>query len=175
MAGFGRSAFRESSQQRIIVGVGDMSVSNLKHSILSTYALGSCVGVVSYDRESLVAGMLHMMLPDSTIAQAEAEQHPLVFVDTAMERFHQALQSQGVCWASTRWVIAGGANVMAASDIFRIGEKNLEALKLKFLDFGWPIDHEFTGGLTNRTLHLDLTRGVLQVCLSNEVKEVVLS
>ena len=35
--------------QRVVIGVGDMSVSNNPAITLSTYALGSCVAVAAYD------------------------------------------------------------------------------------------------------------------------------
>ena len=39
--------------QRVVIGVGDMAVSNNSIVTLSTYALGSCVGVIAYDPAEL--------------------------------------------------------------------------------------------------------------------------
>ena len=50
--------------QRIIIGVGDVAVSNNQQVVLSTYALGSCIGVIAYDPFTKVGGILHLMLPD---------------------------------------------------------------------------------------------------------------
>ena len=54
--------------QRIVVGVGDMAVSNNTNMTISTYALGSCVGIVAFDPFVNVGGILHIMLPDSTLS-----------------------------------------------------------------------------------------------------------
>ena len=58
--------------QRLVVGVGDMIVSNNAASTLSTYALGSCVAIAAYDPVVKAGGLLHIMLPDSTISPAKA-------------------------------------------------------------------------------------------------------
>lgn len=57
----------EEYMNKRIVGVGDMIVSNDPEDIIVTYALGSCLGVVIYDPVANVGGMLHAMLPDSTL------------------------------------------------------------------------------------------------------------
>ena len=62
--------------QRVIIGVGDMAVSNNPQVTLSTYALGSCVGVVAYDPVARAGGILHLMLPDSTISPEKAVAQP---------------------------------------------------------------------------------------------------
>ena len=54
--------------QRVVVGVGDLGASNNSMLTLSTYALGSCVAVVAYDPTTKASGLLHLMLPESTIS-----------------------------------------------------------------------------------------------------------
>ena len=51
----------------IVVGVGDMKVSNDSESMLVTYSLGSCIGVAIYDPVIKVGGLLHYMLPESSL------------------------------------------------------------------------------------------------------------
>ena len=58
--------------QRVVIGVGDMAVSNNDTVTLSTYALGSCVGIVAYDPNSHAGGILHIMLPDGSISPDKA-------------------------------------------------------------------------------------------------------
>ena len=62
--------------QRVVVGVGDMAVSNNPQMVLSTYALGSCVGIVAYDSVMKVGGLLHILLPDSTLSPQKAAAQP---------------------------------------------------------------------------------------------------
>ena len=79
--------------QRVVIGVGDMAVSNNTQVTLSTYALGSCIGVVAYDPVVKVGGILHMMLPDSSISPEKAVQQPAMFADTGLPLFFRALFS----------------------------------------------------------------------------------
>jgi chemotaxis protein CheD len=51
--------------QRVVIGVGDMAVSNNRNSVLSTYALGSCIGLIAYDPVAMCGGILHLMLPEA--------------------------------------------------------------------------------------------------------------
>jgi len=52
---------------RTVVGVADVAVSSNPEDTLITYSLGSCIGVVIYDPAAKVAGLLHYMLPESTV------------------------------------------------------------------------------------------------------------
>ncbi len=52
---------------QIVVGISDLKVSGNIGDVLITYALGSCIGVAVYDPSVKVGGLLHYMLPDSSI------------------------------------------------------------------------------------------------------------
>ena len=58
--------------QRVVVGVGDMAVSNNVSTVLSTYALGSCVGIIAYDPGVKCGGILHLMLPEAAVSPQKA-------------------------------------------------------------------------------------------------------
>ena len=51
-----------------------------------TYALGSCLGITAYDPVAKVGGLLHVMLPLSSIDPGKASQRPYMFVDTGLPR-----------------------------------------------------------------------------------------
>ena len=53
-----------------VVGVGDCCVSGDPDAVLVTYALGSCIAVVIHDPVSKVGGLLHYMLPESSLSTA---------------------------------------------------------------------------------------------------------
>ena len=48
---------------KVVVGVGDLAVSNNPSAVLTTYSLGSCIGVTIYDPVTRAGGLLHAMLP----------------------------------------------------------------------------------------------------------------
>jgi chemotaxis protein CheD len=145
--------------QRVIIGVGDMAVSNNPQVILSTYALGSCVGVIAYDSIAKVGGILHLMLPDSTISPEKAIKQPAMFADTGLPLLFRAMAGLKAERHRVRLFVAGGAGMLAGSDPFKIGERN----SAKTLDFltknGLAIRHREIGGSINRTVHLEVGSG----------------
>ena len=48
-------------ERKLVIGVGGMAISNNQAMILTTYSLGSCLGVTIYDPVSHVGGLLHAM------------------------------------------------------------------------------------------------------------------
>lgn len=145
--------------QRVVIGVGDMAVSNNTQVTLSTYALGSCVGVVAYDPVTKVGGILHMMLPDSSISPDKAAQQPAMFADTGLPLFFRALMGLKAERGRIRLFVTGGACVLTSHDAFKIGERNTLAT-LKFLAAnGFSVRQTVTGGTTNRTIHLQIGDG----------------
>ena len=161
--------------QRLIVGVGDMAVSDDSMTTFSTYALGSCVGVVAYDPLKKVGGMLHVMLPDSAISAEKALAQPTIFADTGVEHFLSVLNESGAENERLKIVLAGGASTMSTNDAFKIGEKNVAAVKQKLTEYGLTAIAEELGGYTNRSLHFDMQRGRLNISLPDEKMEVDLS
>jgi chemotaxis protein CheD len=147
--------------QRVIVGVGDLAVSNTPQAILSTYALGSCVGVAAYDSTRRAGGILHFMLPDSSIAPAKAAAQPAMFANSGLPLFFRQLAGFGCAAASLQLFLAGGASIIGGQDPFRIGERNREAVLGFIAGAKYRLAGLELGGTINRTLHLDLARGIL--------------
>jgi chemotaxis protein CheD len=148
--------------QRVVVGVGDMSVSNISSFTLSTYALGSCVGVAVYDPMAKAGGLLHMMLPDSSISRAKAGSQPAMFADTGLPLLFRSLQGlRGVDLNRVKLMVAGGSSVLCATDQFRIGERNIKATNDWLAKQGYYVRHTSLGGTASRTLHLDIGSGTV--------------
>jgi chemotaxis protein CheD len=175
MVGFGSSESKGILTNRVIVGVGDMATTDNRMTALSTYALGSCVGIVAFDPGNIVGGMLHVMLPDSRISVEKAQSQPFIFADTGMDCFLASLVELGAAPDRLKIVLAGGASAMSSSDAFKIGEKNIIAVKLKLTEFGLITVCEQLGGFTNRSLHFDLQKGRLLISLPDQNMEVDLS
>jgi chemotaxis protein CheD len=157
--GMGSPTIAALFAQRVVVGVGDMSVSNNPSITLSTYALGSCVGVAVYDPVIKVGGLLHMMLPDSTISPAKAAAQPAMFADTGLPLLFRSLAGLKADRQRLQIVIAGGASVLCAADNFRIGERNIRATANFLAKHGFTIKHASLAGFTNRTIHLEIGTG----------------
>jgi chemotaxis protein CheD len=145
--------------QRVVVGVGDMGVSINPQITLSTYALGSCVAVVAYDPSSKAGGLLHIMLPDSTISPAKAQSQPAMFADTGMPLLFRSLVGLRADFSRMRIFLAGGSNVLCDADTFRIGERNIRATSDYLSRNGFVIRNSSVGGTINRTVHLNVGTG----------------
>ncbi|MEY4821798.1 MAG: hypothetical protein RLY72_1450, partial [Planctomycetota bacterium] len=81
---FKSESARTAECDKIVVGVADMAVARDAHKSIVTYALGSCIGVTLYDPVAKVAGMLHFMLPESTVSPDKAAINPAMFGDAGL-------------------------------------------------------------------------------------------
>jgi chemotaxis protein CheD len=150
--------------QRVVVGVGELGVSNNIAITLSTYALGSCVGVVAYDPTVRVGGLLHLMLPESNLSPEKASVQPAMFADTGLPLLFRALAGLRAERARLRLFVAGGANVLSGgADNFRIGERNIKATATYLNQNGYTVTRTDVGGVVNRTIHLDIATGAIKL------------
>lgn len=145
--------------QRVVVGVGDMGVSNNPQITLSTYALGSCVAVVAYDAVAKAGGLLHLMLPESAISPIKAQSQPAMFADTGLPLLFRSMIGLRVDLNRTRIYLAGGANVLCDADTFRIGERNIQATTEYLRRNNLLVRYSSLGGTINRTVHLNVATG----------------
>ena len=107
-------------EQKVVVGVGDLAVSNNQAVVLATYSLGSCLGVTIYDPVMRVGGLLHFMLPDSSINPAKAAQQPAMFADTGIPALFRAAYQMKAGKHRVVLCVAGGAQVMDSGGFFNI-------------------------------------------------------
>ena len=149
--------------QRVTVGVGDLGASNNSMLTLSTYALGSCVAVVAHDPSTRASGLLHVMLPDSTISPGKAAAQPAMFVDTGMPLLFRALEGLKCNRSTLKLFVTGGASVLCDSDVFRIGDRNVKATLTWLAQRGYGIRATAVGGTINRTVHLEVGTGHLEL------------
>ncbi|MBS3820352.1 MAG: chemotaxis protein CheD [Planctomycetes bacterium] len=153
-----------------IVGVADMKISGGAGDIIVTHALGSCLGVSAYDATAQVGGILHVMMPVSSINPEKAKANPCMFVDTALPAFFRALYDKGAEKKRLIVKVAGGANVQGnGSDRFAIGKRNYIMLKKVFWKNSALIDSEDVGGTKARTMYIEIGSG--RVWLSNAGSE----
>lgn len=149
--------------QRIVVGVAELAVTNQPAAVLSTYALGSCIGIVAYDAVARAGGLLHLMLPDSSISPEKAAKQPAMFADTGVPALFNNLAGVRAQRGRVALYIAGGASVLSGPDSFQIGERNTAVVKKTLGVYGCRIVGWETGGFVNRTLHLNVANGELSV------------
>ncbi len=143
----------------VVVGMSDMKVSNDPKAILVTYSLGSCIGIAVHDPIAGVGGILHFMLPDSSLDIAKARGNPFIFADTGIPALFQAAYGLGAKKERLKVVIAGGANILDPKDFFQIGKKNYAAAKRLFDKNRLSPSYEDVGGEVDRTVSLMVHNG----------------
>jgi chemotaxis protein CheD len=141
------------------VGVADCVLSDDADASLVTYALGSCIAVAIHDRVAGVGGLLHFMLPDSSIGRSKAAQNPWMFADTGIPLLFRRAYELGAVRSRLSVYSAGGAQVCDDCGIFNIGKKNCDALRQIFQKAGIQLRGEVTGGTVSRTVRLDIASG----------------
>ncbi len=140
-----------------------MRVSGDVEDVLITYALGSCIGVAVYDPRVKVGGLLHFMLPDSSLDLNKAREKPAMFADTGVPFLFKSCYRLGAEKRRMIVKIAGGASILDDSNHFWIGQKNIIALKKIFWKNNVLADGDDTGGYYNRTISLDIATGKVVV------------
>jgi len=143
----------------LVVGISDLKVSSNPAEALITYALGSCIAVAVYDPAAKVGGLLHYMLPDSTLDAAKAKETPAMFADTGIPLLFKSCYKMGADKKRMVVKVAGGASILDESNFFRIGQKNIMAMRKLFWSNNVLIDAEDTGKNFNRTVRIDLGTG----------------
>lgn len=144
---------------KLIVGIADMKVSKDPNITLITFSLGSCIGVSLYDPTVKVGGLLHFMLPDSTIDPQKAQKNPWMFADSGIPLFFKEAYRLGAEKERLKVKVVGGAQILDDSQFFNIGKKNYVALRKIFWANQVLISAEEVGGNVHRTLSLELASG----------------
>ncbi len=154
-----------------IVGVADMKVSNNQEDALITYSLGSCIGLVIYDSVARVGGILHYMLPESSIDKGKAAARPYMFADSGIPRLFKSAYQLGAAKQRIKIYAAGGAEILDQKGFFNIGKRNYMALKKMFFKNNVIINKQDVGGNVNRTVRIEIATGDIYVKTSGS-KEV---
>jgi len=147
------------SQMRRVIGVADMVVSDSPEDLLITYSLGSCIAVIIFDPLASVGGMLHYMLPESSLDPEKAKKNPSMFADTGITRLFKNSYQMGAKKENIVVKSVGGAQMLDPNGIFNIGKRNYLAMRKIFWKNNVAIVAEHVGGEVNRTVRLEMESG----------------
>lgn len=144
---------------RYTVGISEMYFGTSEGDLIVTHALGSCLGVSIHDPVTRVGGILHYMLPSSSLDAEKARRNPLMFGDIGIPAFFQEAYRLGAVKDRLRVVIAGGANVISNNNNFDIGGRNITIARKLFWKNNVLIAAQHVGGDLPRTLYLEVGSG----------------
>jgi len=133
--------------------------------VLMTYGLGSCIGIAIYDPEKKIGSLAHTLLPSGpegglrTVKSAK-------FTDLAIDIMVEELVKSGCAEGRLVAKLAGGASMFdALYKSFRgdIGQRNVDAAKVRLAEFGIPLLAEDTGGDYGRTVEFHTASGQMLI------------
>ncbi len=146
-----------------IVTIGDCRVSAQAEDTLVTYALGSCIAVVIFDKHTGVGGLLHVLLPNSRLDEEKARRNPCMFADTGIPLLFQKAYHLGACKQNLRVAVVGGSRVGVTGEYFQVGEANIAAARAVLKQASVPIHCQAVGGSSARTVRLHLGSGRMAI------------
>ncbi|MPL95032.1 MULTISPECIES: chemotaxis protein CheD [Clostridium] len=150
-------------KKEVRVGIADAAVVSTPDRLI-TLGLGSCVGIALYDKEKKIAGLVHIMLPDST--QFKNIVNPFKYADLGIEKLLSEMISLGCRKNNIICKIAGGASMFNFPDkkiISDVGKRNSLAVVEMLNKLSIPIIAEDTGGNKGRTMILESEDGAVTI------------
>jgi len=147
-----------------MVNMGQIAVSKTPGDVLAALGLGSCVAVCAYDPLARTGGMLHVVLPDSSIAKSDDV--PGKFADRGVPRLLEELERKGAVKSRLKIAMLGGANVLVSANHrvgLDIGERNIAAVSQVLKEQGFSDVVSDVGGRISRTVRLKVVSGEIVV------------
>lgn len=155
----------------VVIGIGDCQVAKDPNSTLVTYALGSCIAVMIHDPVVGVGGLLHFMLPESSLDPAKAERNPFMFADTGIPLLFRSAYQLGADKKRLSVTVAGGAQMMDTQGTFNIGKRNCLAMRKILWKAGVLVEAEYLGGVVSRTVRLEVRSGKIMLRESGQAEQ----
>jgi len=149
-----------------------MKISTDRNDIITTFSLGSCVGVTLYDPVRGIGGMLHSLLPQSKMNLKRAEENPFMFVDSGFVTLLKTILQKGSDQKKLICKVAGGGDFIDKKGFFRIGERNITILRKVLWKNKIMIAGKDLGGSIPRTMVLNMQTG--ETIIRSKGKEYIL-
>lgn len=150
-----------NEKKEIRVGIADSAIVSLPDNLI-TMGLGSCVGIALYDNEKKIAGLVHIMLPDSK--QFKDVINPFKFADLGIDNLLKNMLSYGCKKENITAKIAGGASMFNFPDkkiSSDIGKRNGIAVIEAINRLSIPIIAQDIGGNKGRTMVFESEDGAV--------------
>ena len=150
--------------------MGEMVVSNDPNEELVALGLGSCIGLAMVDRTAGVAGLAHIVLPESNDRGEQVGK----FADTAVPELIAKMRAAGGVVRRFETAIAGGARMFEMSGGLDIGQRNEAAVRAALAKARIPLKAAKTGGNTGRTVKVSMSELLVTVRSAGQRPETLL-
>jgi len=144
--------------------MGEMVVSTNPRDELVALGLGSCIGLAIVDRSAGVAGLAHIVLPESGDKSAP----PGKFADTAVPEMIAQLSRAGGVARRFEACLVGGARMFEVTGGLDIGARNEAAVRAALTQAGHRVRAAETGGNQGRTMKVVVGAGLVTVRVAGQ-------
>ncbi len=144
-------------------------------AVIETIGLGSCVGIILYDRIQKIGGLAHVMLPYQKEGLRKSENEVAKFADSAIEIMINQMLRYGANEKNFEAMLFGGADMFSEikkKKLMAIGERNVIAARDELERRKIKIVAEETGGMKGRTLRFHLEDTSVEVLYATGEKKV---
>lgn len=151
--------------------MGELVASGEAGMTLVALGLGSCIGLVLLERARPLAGLAHIVLPDSN----GAGDAPVgKFADRAVPALLTRMRQLGATVSRLEAILVGGSQMFAldngSDSTLNIGRRNEEATLAALERAGVSVRATDTGGSTGRTVRVDVETGRISVKLPGKTE-----
>ena len=140
-----------SLQKTETVELGQIKVGKSKTTVFSVSNIGTGVVVVLFDFESKVAGVAHVVLPDSALGAPSEDELPAKYADLAIPQLLETYAEAGGEKTRSTVRVVGGAQLFnfggGSGNILNIGARNHTAIQTALMKESMAIDRSDIGGI----------------------------
>lgn len=163
-------------RDRTVIGIGCFAVA--RSGVLTTFALGSCVGICLYDSANRTGGLVHALLPDSepfVRSGKYVREDCGKYVDTALSEVLSHMCAAGAKMENIKARIYGGAEMFSLGvlpEFGHIGARNTAAAAETLAKYGIPLVAKDIGGTIARTIIFHIDDGRVEVTMRGKLADL---
>ena len=131
---------------------------------LVALGLGSCIGLAIVDRSAGVAGLAHIVLPESGTGGGPAGK----FADLAVPELVELLRRAGASERRFETALVGGARMFETTRGLDIGSRNEAAVRAALAKIRITVKAHQTGGNQGRTVKIAVETGLVTVRVAGD-------
>jgi chemotaxis protein CheD len=141
------------------VRMGELQVSSNPGDEISAIGLGSCIGLALIERLAGVAGLAHIVLPESRGVSRPAAK----FANLAVPELIDCMLRAGAAKTRIEAALVGGARMFTLGPGLDIGVRNEHAVRAALAHQAVPVRAAATGGSCGRTVRIKVGLGAVTV------------
>ena len=153
-----------------MVRMGELAISDTPGDVLVSLGLGSCIGLALVDKRAGVAGLAHIVLPETSGNPKPEAMNK--FADHAVPALVDGMVERGASRVFMQAALVGGASMFAGAGL-EVGSRNADAVRELIASRRVPVVAEAVGGSKGRTVKVDVTNGTVSVREAGGAEEVL--